>query len=59
MYRDEIGLRAVEKRAHVHDIHATILDLMGLNHTELTYFHNGRFERPTINAGEVIKELET
>jgi hypothetical protein len=55
---DEIGLRAVEKRAHVHDIHATILDLMGLNHTELTYFHNGRFERPTINAGEVIKELE-
>lgn len=55
---DEIGLRAVEKRAHVHDIHATVLDLMGLNHVELTYFHNGRFERPTINAGEVIKELE-
>ncbi len=55
---DEIGLRAVEKRAHVHDIHATILDLMGLNHIELTYFHNGRFERPTINAGEVIKELQ-
>jgi len=54
---DEIGLRAVEKRAHVHDIHATILDLMGLNHMALTYFHNGRFERPTINAGEVIKEL--
>jgi hypothetical protein len=55
---DEIGLRAVEQRAHVHDIHATILDLMGLNHIELTYFHNGRFERPTINAGEVIRELE-
>jgi hypothetical protein len=56
---DEIGLRAVDKRAHVHDIHATILDLMGLNHMELTYFHNARFERPTINAGEIIKELGT
>jgi hypothetical protein len=55
---DEIGLRAVEMPVHVHDIHATILDLMGLNHLELTYFHNGRFERPTINDGEVIKELE-
>jgi Protein of unknown function (DUF1501) len=55
---DEIGLRAVDRRAHVHDVHATILDLMGLNHMELTYFHNGRFERPTINAGEVIRELQ-
>ncbi len=53
---DEIGLRAAERRCHVHDIHATILHLMGLNHTRLTYFHNGRFERPTINDGEVIKE---
>jgi hypothetical protein len=55
---DEIGLRAIDRRAHVHDIHASILDLMGLNHTELTYFHNGRFERPTINAGEVIREVQ-
>jgi hypothetical protein len=53
---DEIGLRAVEKRCHVHDIHATILHLLGLNHFELTYFHSGRFERPTITAGEVIQE---
>ncbi len=53
---DEIGLRAVETRCHVHDIHATILHLMGLDHVQLTYFHNGRFERPTINDGEVIKE---
>ena len=54
---DEIGLRAVERRCHVHDLHATLLYLMGLEHTRLTYFHNGRFERPTINDGEIIKEL--
>jgi len=53
---DEIGLRAVERRAHVHDIHATILALMGLDHEKLTYLHNGRNERPTINDGEVIRE---
>jgi hypothetical protein len=54
---DEIGLRAVEKRAHVHDIHATILHLLGLDHERLTYFHNARDERPTINGGEVIQEV--
>ena len=53
---DEIGLRAVERRCHVHDIHATILHLLGLDHARLTYFHNARFERPTINDGELIKE---
>jgi hypothetical protein len=52
---DEIGFRAVEERAHVHDIHATILHLMGLNHEKLTYRHNGRDERPTINDGDVIQ----
>ena len=52
---DEIGLRAVQQRAHVHDIHATILHLLGLDHTKLTYPHNGREERPTINDGEVIR----
>jgi len=54
---DEIGLRAIEKRAHVHDIHATILHLLGLDHLQTTFQHNGRFERPTINDGEAIKEL--
>jgi len=53
---DEIGLRAVEKRAHVHDIHATILHALGLNHVNVTFLHNGRSERPTIVSGEVIKE---
>jgi hypothetical protein len=54
---DEIGLRAVERPSHVHDIHATILHLLGLNHLHLTHLHNGRAERPTIVGGELIREL--
>ncbi|MBM3821492.1 MAG: DUF1501 domain-containing protein [Verrucomicrobia bacterium] len=54
---DEIGLRAVEHRAHVHDIHATILHLLGLDHEKLTYLHNSRDERPTVNGGEVVRGL--
>jgi uncharacterized protein (DUF1501 family) len=53
---DEIGFRAVENRVHVHDLHATILHLMGLDHEKLTYRHNGRDERPTINDGDIIQE---
>ena len=53
---DEIGLRAVDRPCHVHDIHATMLHLMGLNHFALTHMHNGRLERPTVNGGEVIEE---
>ncbi len=54
---DEIGLRAVENKAHVHDLHATILHLMGLDHERLTYLHNGRDERATLNGGEVIQGM--
>jgi uncharacterized protein (DUF1501 family) len=54
---DEIGLRAVDRPSHVHDIHASILHLLGLNHIALTYMHNGRAERPTIVSGNLIKEL--
>jgi hypothetical protein len=53
---DEIGLRAVEDRCHVNDFHATILHLMGLDHLKLTYFHNGRDERATVNGGVVLKK---
>jgi len=53
---DEIGLRAIEDRAHVHDIHATALHALGLNHVNVTFLHNGRSERPTIVAGEVIRK---
>jgi hypothetical protein len=54
---DEIGLRAVEDRCHVHDLHATILHLMGLDHLRLTFPHNGRDERATVNGGDVIRKL--
>ena len=53
---DDLGLRAVERPTHVHDIHATILWALGLDHVKVTYLHNGRSERPTIVAGEVVKE---
>jgi hypothetical protein len=54
---DEIGLNAISDRAHVNDIHATILHLMGLDHKQLTYLHNGRDERLTDVGGRVIKNL--
>ena len=54
---DDIGLYAVEKRVHVHDLHATILHCLGLDHRKLTLLHNGRDERPTINGGTVIEAL--
>jgi hypothetical protein len=52
---DEIGLNQIADRAHVNDIHATILHLMGLDHTRLTFLHSGRDERLTDVAGEVLK----
>lgn len=54
---DELGLYAVEKPVHVHDLHATILHCLGLDHRRLTFFHNGRDERPTINGGKVIRDI--
>jgi hypothetical protein len=54
---DSVGLRAVEDRVHVHDLHATILHLLGLDHTRLTFPHNGRDERLTDVAGRVIKPI--
>jgi hypothetical protein len=54
---DSLGLRAVEDRAHVHDIHATILHLMGLDHAALTFLHNGRAERATVNEGHVVQQV--
>lgn len=56
---DELGLRAVENRLHVHDLHASILHLMGLDNMELTYMHKGRPERPTINEGKFFQPLVT
>lgn len=54
---DEFGLSAVEDRVHVHDLHATILHLMGLDHTKLTYRYSGRDYRLTDVHGNVVKEI--
>ncbi len=54
---DAVGLRAEVDRVHVHDLHATILHLMGLDHTRLTYPHNGRDERLTDTSGQVIRSI--
>jgi hypothetical protein len=53
---DEFGLNAVDRRIGVHDFHATILHLLGLDHKKLTYLHGGRDERLTDTAGEVVEE---
>ncbi len=54
---DEIGLNAIEDRAHVNDLHATILHLMGLDHKQLTFLHSGRDERLTDVGGRVLSKL--
>ncbi|QDU28309.1 hypothetical protein ETAA8_34090 [Anatilimnocola aggregata] len=54
---DEFGYKAVENKVHVNDLHATLLHLLGLEHTKLTYRFNGRDFRLTDVAGEVLKEI--
>jgi hypothetical protein len=54
---DDFGFKAIEKPAHVHDIHATILYLMGIDHKKLTYRYSGRDFRLTDVAGNVLHEL--
>ena len=54
---DELGLRAVDTPLHVHDLHATILWLLGLGNMDLVYKYKGRPERPTLNEGEPFKAI--
>jgi len=54
---DEFGWDAVEDRVHVHDLHATILHLLGLDHEKLTYRHSGRDFRLTDVYGNVVKSI--
>jgi hypothetical protein len=54
---DAVGLRAESDRVHVHDLHATILHLLGIDHTRLTFLHNGRDDRLTDTAGEVVRSI--
>jgi hypothetical protein len=54
---DEVGHKAVDDRVNLHDLHATILHLLGMNHKQLTFRHNGRDFRLTDVEGEVIHEI--
>jgi len=54
---DDFGFQAVDKPVHPHDLHATILHLLGLDHTRLTYRHSGRDFRLTDVSGRVIHEI--
>ncbi|MGY8691114.1 MAG: DUF1501 domain-containing protein [Verrucomicrobiales bacterium] len=54
---DEFGFQAMTNRVHVHDIHATILHLLGLDHELLTYFHQGRQESLTDVHGRVVTDI--
>jgi hypothetical protein len=54
---DEFGARAAENKVHIHDLHATVLALLGFDHTKLTYRYNGRDFRFTDNYGNVVKDI--
>jgi len=54
---DDFGFKAIDKPVHVHDLHATILHLMGIDHTKLTYRYSGRDFRLTDVSGNVIREI--
>ena len=54
---DEFGAAAIENKVHVHDLHATILALLGFDHKKLTYRYNGRDFRLTETAGEIIQPV--
>ena len=54
---DETGARAVENRVHIHDLHATMLHLLGLDHEQLTYRYSGRDFRLTDVYGNVVRDI--
>ena len=54
---DDLGFRGVEGKVHLHDLHATILHQLGLDHTKLTWRHTGRDYRLTDVYGEIVREI--
>jgi len=55
---DDLGHEAVENRHHIRDLHATILHLLGLDHTKLTYFYGGLNHKLTgVQEAQVIREI--
>ncbi|NBP88755.1 MAG: DUF1501 domain-containing protein, partial [Planctomycetia bacterium] len=56
---DDLGFHIVENKVHVHDLQATILHCLGLDHERLTYRHQGRDFRLTDVHGQVVRDLLT
>jgi hypothetical protein len=54
---DELGVKSVGKAVDTYDLHATILNQLGLDHLKVTFLNHGRSERPTVVYGEVVKEI--
>lgn len=54
---DELGYKAVENKVHLHDLHATMLHLLGLDHLQLTYRYAGRDFRLTDLHGNVVQDI--
>jgi hypothetical protein len=54
---DEFGFAAMENKVHVHDLHATLLHLMGIDHEKLTYRYSGRDFRLTDVHGRVVHDI--
>ena len=54
---DEIGLKTVENPVDTYDVHATVLQLLGLDHLKTIYKRAGRAERPTVVYGKVVKDI--
>ncbi|MFP6666391.1 MAG: DUF1501 domain-containing protein, partial [Pirellulales bacterium] len=54
---DEFGYKTIEKRTSVHDLHATILHLLGMDHERLTHRFNGRDYRLTDVYGDIVTEI--
>ena len=54
---DAFGFRAVQDKVHIHDLHATLLHLLGFDHEQLTYRHAGRDFRLTDVSGRVVREI--
>jgi hypothetical protein len=54
---DDLGMKVVEDRVHVHDLHATMLHCLGVDHKRLTFRHQGRDFRLTDVAGTVVRKM--
>jgi uncharacterized protein (DUF1501 family) len=54
---DEFGYYAIENKVHIHDLHATVLHLLGIDHKRLTYRYSGRDMRLTDVHGEIVREV--